>query len=276
VHAITETDDDWSLPYRIDFRGQAEQALDSLVELGALDIECSPDGDVAALMPDGVTPARIARALGVDDIAVSAVVGRDDGSVWTLRPRTFQAGPLRIAPMDAEPSPRTLRLVDSSAFGTGLHPTTALCLEALADLVSRTRPDAMLDVGTGSGILALSALVLGTPRAYGVDVDEHAVQTAAANARLNALDDRLQVTLGGPDAVAGSWPLVVANVMAAPLIEMASTLVQRVGHHGHLVLSGVNGTMVPDVTHVYRRFGLHQVQILSRAGWAAAILRASW
>ena len=82
-------------------------------------------------------------------------------------------------------------------------------------------PDGVLDVGTGSGILALAALMMGVPRAHGIDIEDEALRVAAENARINALDERLQLTRGGPEAVTGMWPLVLANVLPGPLIEMA-------------------------------------------------------
>ncbi len=170
----------------------------------------------------------------------------------------------------------TLRLIDASAFGTGLHPTTALCLEAIEEAVQIDRPDALLDVGTGSGVLALGALRLGMPRALGIDVDEEALRVAAENARLNELGDRLWLARGGPEAVAGTWPLVVANILAAPLVEMAPDLVRRVGHHGRLVLSGIPSSAEQDVDRAYRRLGMRRVSVKSRAGWIALVMQASW
>ena len=142
-------------------------------------------------------------------------------SVWVLGPRPIRIGRLRIVPASFEAEPGVLRLIDAAAFGTGLHPTTALCLEALEEAVDIGPPDAVLDVGTGSGILALAALMIGVPRAQGIDIEDEALRVAAENARLNALDQRLQLTRGGPEAVTGTWPLVLANVLPGPLIEMA-------------------------------------------------------
>ena len=143
-------------------------------------------------------------------------------------------------------------MTDSSAFGTGLHPTTALCLEALDKILQMAVPASILDVGTGSGVLALSALMLGVPRAVGVDTDDEALRAAAENARINGLDQRLQLVNGGPEAVAGTWPLVVANILSAPLIEMAPALVRRAGHQGHVVLSGIQATVDQEVGRASR------------------------
>lgn len=236
----------------------------------------SPDGGMAALMPDSVTPDQVARALGAAEIAVSAAAPRDAGSVWILQPRAIRIGRLHIVPAGVDAQPGAVRLLDARAFGTGLHPTTALCLEALQDIVAAERPAAVLDVGTGSGILALAALRLGVPHAVGIDIDEEAVGVAAGNARLNGLDGRLRLARGGPDTVAGTWPLVLANVLAAPLIDMAPALVRRVGHRGQLVLSGIPAAVEPDVDRAYRRLGMRRVSAASRAGWIALVLRASW
>jgi ribosomal protein L11 methyltransferase len=264
------------VPYRVDITHAGDAALDRLVELGALDLERLPGGGIAALMPDGVVPEHVAFALGVDDLSISPAIGRDAGSVWTLSPRPTRIGRLRIVPADAGAEPGALRLSDSAAFGTGLHPTTAMCLEAIEETLEASPPDTLLDVGTGSGVLALAALLMGVPRALGLDIDADALHAAAENARLNALDRRLHLARGGPDAVAGTWPLVVANLLAGPLIELAPVLVRRVGHHGRLVLSGIPSSVEPDVERAYRHLGMHRVRAQSRAGWSALVLQASW
>jgi ribosomal protein L11 methyltransferase len=264
------------VPYRVDVTRAGDGALDCLVELGALDVERSPDGGIAALMPDGVAPERVALALGVADLSISPAVGRDAGSVWTLSPRPTRIGRLRIVPAHAAEEPGALRLTDSAAFGTGLHPTTAMCLEAIEEALEPTPAAALLDVGTGSGVLALAALLMGVPQALGLDIDAEALRAATENARLNALDRRLQLARGGPDTVAGTWPLVVANLLAAPLVELAPVLVRRVGHHGRLVLSGIPSSVEADVDRAYRRLGMHRVRAQSRAGWSALVLQASW
>jgi ribosomal protein L11 methyltransferase len=264
------------VPYRIDLRDADEDALDRLVELGALDAELADDGGVSALMPDRVVPEDVARALGVGAVAVSPATGRDDGSVWVLAPRPIRIGQLQLVPSHAEAGAGVLRLIDGAAFGTGLHPTTALCLEALQAAIAIDPPGAVLDVGTGSGVLAIAALLLGVPQALATDIDDDALHIAAENARINGIADRLTLTRGGPDAVDGVWPLVLANVLAAPLIEMAPVLVRRLGRRGRLALSGVPSAVEADVSQAYRRLGLRHIATTSRAGWIALVLEASW
>jgi ribosomal protein L11 methyltransferase len=263
------------LPFRVDIPDPPPGAIDILVELGALDVE-EVDGGLAAILPEGVAPEALARMLGVPGVCVSAAAGRDNGSVWLLHPRAVRIGSLTVAPPDRFAPPGSLRLADSSAFGTGHHPTTALCIEALEEILSAEAPGGVLDVGTGSGILALAALMLGVPQAVGLDIDAGALSAAAENACLNGLADRLRLVHGGPDAVNEAWPLVVANVLAAPLIEMAPTLVRRVGGRGRLILSGIAASLEPEVRRAYERLGMRHTGSRTRAGWAAVTVRASW
>jgi ribosomal protein L11 methyltransferase len=227
-------------------------------------------------MPDGVPSEHVARALGIHEVSLSPAVGRDAGSVWRLRPGASQIGRIRIRPISMGREPGSLALIDSSAFGTGLHPTTALCLEAIDEIVQGDPPSGVLDVGTGSGVLALAALHLGVASGVAIDLDEDALGAAAENARLNGFDDRLRLVAGDAGVVDGTWPLVLANVPAAPLVEMAPVLVRRVGHHGRLVLSGIPVSLEDDVARAYRHLGLRPLATTRRGGWSALLMYASW
>jgi ribosomal protein L11 methyltransferase len=167
-------------------------------------------------------------------------------------------------------------MIDSETFGTGLHPTTALCLQALDEELNTNRPSSILDVGTGSGILALAALHAGATRVTAIDVDAAAVRIADANARLNGFRSKLSLVCGGPESLSGTWALVLANVLAAPLIDMAPTLARRVSRQGRLVLSGIRQSIARDVESAYRHVGMRLVGDAARCGWTALIFRASW
>src|SRR6478609_4860025 len=120
------------MPYRVDIRCPPPDALDLLVDLGALDIE-QVDNEIAAILPDGVPQESVPGALGVPDASFSPAVGRDNGSVWLLTPRLVRIGGVLIAPPETVAPPEALRLTDSNAFGSGHHPSTALCIEALEE-----------------------------------------------------------------------------------------------------------------------------------------------
>jgi ribosomal protein L11 methyltransferase len=264
------------MPYRIDVLGAHADALDRLVELGALDVEPIVGGGVAAIMPDSIAATLVAHALGRADVQVTPAHGRDDESVWVVHCRPVQVGRLQIVPAAWPADTNSLRMMDGPAFGTGLHPSTALCLEILDEELTAWRPSGVLDVGTGSGVLALAALRWGAPRALALDVDAEAVRIAFENARLNGLTSRLFLVHGGPEALSASWPLVLANILAAPLMEMAPTLAQRVAHGGRLVLSGIRASLTLDVERAYERRGMRKVRAQTRGAWTALIFHASW
>ena len=265
---------------------EAEQALDAVLPALPGGIHVRPDGETVSLTvyatPGVPAEDELRRLAGSRLIELSRADASDD---WRER-RRRRYEPVVVAerfllrpdwaPPAENPDLIEIVLEQSAAFGTGLHPTTALCLEVLQEIAQIAPPDAVLDVGTGSGVLALAALTLGVPRALAIDIDADALRVAASNARLNGLAERLQLTRGGPESIAGTWPLVLANVLAAPLIEMAPALVRRVGHRGQLVLSGIPSSVEPDVDQAYRRLGMHRVNAVSRAGWVALVLRASW
>ena len=263
------------MPYRLDLSSPPETAFDTLVDLGALDVEPSADG-LAALLPDTISVETVANALGTSELRVSMAIGRDDDSVWTLAPRIVRTRRLEIVPAGLPPVPGGLILVDGGAFGTGLHATTSLCLDVIEDLLATSLPGRLLDVGTGSGILALAALRLGVSRAVAIDPDSGALRVAAKNARLNGLADRLSVVCGDVAAVRGSWPLVVANIRAAELIEMARYLAPRLETRGRLVLSGITCSVVPDVHEAYVRLGMRSIAAKERDGWTALVFAPTW
>ena len=155
-----------------------------------------------------------------------------------------------------------LRLDPGLAFGTGTHPTTAMCLTFLDTLFTannyssfREPAPSVIDFGCGSGILAIAALLLGAATAVAVDIDPQAITATRENARLNAVDDRLSCIniseLEGREA-----DIVVANILAGPLIQLASQLANLVRPGGYLVLSGVLADQSGVVQDAYRAHGI--------------------
>jgi len=134
-----------------------------------------------------------------------------------------------------------IRIDPGQAFGTGHHETTRLCLEWL-DHWDRNRANSngsLLDVGTGSGILAIAAGLLGFAEILAVDIDPEAVAVAEENIVLNRLTERVRLALGSAVDVPGRFDVVLANIQAAPLIELAPLLPAKLKPLGSLVLSGV-------------------------------------
>ena len=147
----------------------------------------------------------------------------------------------RELPDDARAADAAIvRLDPGLAFGSGTHPTTALCLQWLDALAGAglLQDRRVLDFGCGSGILALAALKLGAAQAVGVDNDPQALLATHDNAERNEVADRLAVYLPGDEPVA-TYPVVVANILASALVTLADTLTARVAPGGRLAMSGI-------------------------------------
>ncbi len=153
------------------------------------------------------------------------------------------------------------------AFGTGTHPTTQLCLEAVERVCLEQSPATLLDMGAGSGLLAIVALKLGAGSALAVDMEEESVEACNANAAINGVC--LDALLGDTPPVQ-QFDLVVANILAAPLVWMAKELAACVGDR--LILSGLLIEQVDDVAAAYIKEGLREVRRDSQQEWASVEL----
>jgi ribosomal protein L11 methyltransferase len=133
-----------------------------------------------------------------------------------------------------------LTLDPGQAFGTGTHATTGLCLEALSDLFESTSPpQRVLDVGTGSGILAMAGAALGAEKVIACDIDSEACQVARANIKQNQLTQLISITDDPLDKIPGQYDLVLANILAAENIRLADQFLEHLAPKGRLVLSGI-------------------------------------
>ncbi|EWH00663.1 50S ribosomal protein L11 methyltransferase [Halomonas sp. BC04] len=172
-----------------------------------------------------------------------------------------------------DPDAVNLHLDPGLAFGTGTHPTTALCLEWLDDLAltGELNEREVLDIGCGSGILAIAALKLGAGQATGTDIDPQALQASRDNAIRNAIEDD-DLRLCYPEELAdtgkaATFPVVIANILAGPLIQLAATVAGHVAPAGRLVLSGILENQADEVIEAYREQGLVMDEPVIREGW---------
>jgi ribosomal protein L11 methyltransferase len=174
---------------------------------------------------------------------------------------------LWLAPADDARAPAdriTVRLNMGLAFGTGEHPTTALCLDWLERHVAPR--NTVIDYGCGSGVLALAALALGATKAIAIDNDSQALLATRANAELNGVAERLLVA--APDALPRvSVDVLVANILAEPLLDLAPTFAGLVRPGGSVVLSGILAPHAARVAAAYEPWfdGLERA---TRDGWA--------
>jgi len=159
------------------------------------------------------------------------------------------------------------------AFGTGTHDTTRLCREALAQLFEEQPLNRVLDVGTGSGILAIAAAALGAQQVVACDIEPESCMVAAENARLNQVDNRVQITDRALDELEGNFQLVLANILAEENIRLAPQLVSRLAPGGSLVLSGMLVEKEQLVIDALRAFALDGPTIVRTTEWSCLSYR---
>ena len=167
----------------------------------------------------------------------------------------------------AAPGQREVVIDPGQAFGTGAHASTRLCLEwidalLLGEPAGPRRPDRVLDVGTGSGVLALASVALGSERAVGFDLDPVAVEAARESARRNDLADRVDFFTGGIEALSREtpvFPLVVVNLLKREMLPIAQAIASWVAPVGRLVLAGL---LEEDGDEVLARFAEDGLQLV--------------
>ena len=168
-----------------------------------------------------------------------------------------------------------LFLEPGMAFGTGTHATTCLCMEVMENYI--TSDTQVLDVGCGSGILALSALLLGAKRAEGVDIDEKAVKTAVQNAARNGYgEEKIRFSQGNlTEKISGQFNLVVANIVADVIVLLCKDITAFMTEDAHLIVSGV---ITESEAQVKKAFAEAHLTIISRhekEGWLSFVLQKS-
>jgi ribosomal protein L11 methyltransferase len=181
----------------------------------------------------------------------------------------------------SEPSKVVVRIDPGMAFGTGSHPSTQLCLAMIADWMSEQssasdQAATMIDLGCGSGVLAITALKLGAWRALGIDLDPQAVQAARANAEANAVAERLELQVGSlAEILVGHFTLsranlVAANILAPVLVRMlAEGLGNLLAPGGLLILAGILDEQASEVKSAAQGQGLHLVAERQMGDWVA-------
>jgi ribosomal protein L11 methyltransferase len=250
----------------------ADDRAAGLVEAGAAGVEVREEGVLP--MPGDRRPGpgrallvawfegrdlalRAAVEAGVDGV-VAEVEEEDWGEAWKkgLSPLTVGRVFVRPSWIAAAPPPGAAEVVldPGMAFGTGTHPTTSLCLAALSDLLAERPGASVLDVGTGSGLLAIAAARLGAGRVAGNDVDPVAVQVARENAARNGV--ALELTAAPVEALRGPFQVVVANILANTLAELAPAVAAQVAPGGALLLSGLLEGQEEEVRGAYLAAGL--------------------
>ncbi|MEM7253267.1 MAG: 50S ribosomal protein L11 methyltransferase [Pseudomonadota bacterium] len=262
-------------------REEAERLSDRLLELGALSVSFEDAGDEPQFEPGrgemplwveslviGLYPATGSATALVERLQRASVLhafrGRLEARVESFTESDLEANRVAhaqpttvgartwVGPDDAEPPANrdiVIRLAPGLAFGTGRHPTTALCLAALeeCDVWDAT----VIDYGCGSGILSIAAIRLGAKKVWALDIDPQACFATRTNADRNGVGARIAVAQS-PNELPESVDIVVANILAKPLLDLAPAFARLIRPGGTVVLSGVLSAQTADIRQRYQ------------------------
>jgi ribosomal protein L11 methyltransferase len=262
--------------------GVVEEATAAGVRLSAF---FPPDADAAALAMWTRGYLDQLAALGLPGasapVTIEPVADAAWSEAWRQHFRPIPAGRrLLVCPPWETPAPRlaagrtVLWIEPGRAFGTGSHGSTRACLELLERALETGAVPWCLDVGCGSGILAIAAVCLGVGRAEAIDVDADAVAATRENAARNGLADRVTAAIGEGEAWAGApAPLVLANLLARAHVALAPALARLVAPGGRLIAGGLLVHEVPVVTGAFAAAGGSLAEMAEHDGWAALLIR---
>jgi ribosomal protein L11 methyltransferase len=273
----------------------SEAVTNRLWELGAVGVveeDVAGAATLRAFFPPGTDAEAHATALreylgelaalGVPGaqarVAVAPLPDEPWADAWRAHFRPVPVGQrLLVCPPWELPSragARTVIVIEPGrAFGTGGHGSTRSCLGLLERALATGRVARAVDVGCGSGILAIAAAALGVPRVEAIDLDPDAVAATAANARRNAVGDRVHAAVAAVESWSGAGaPLVLANLLAAAHATLAPELVRLVTPGGSLIAGGLLAHEVPVVAGVFAAEGCWLAEVVEDEGWAALLL----
>jgi len=212
-------------------------------------------------------------------VEICPVAQEDWAEGWRQQFHAQPFGPRLVIKPSWEPWPVrknqvVLELDPGMAFGTGTHPTTRLCLQALAEEFETIHPPGrVLDVGTGSGILAMAAAILGAGRVLACDIDPEACQVAGENASRNDLQQRIEFTTAPLNQLPGAFDMVLANILAEENIRLAGALVQHLAPGGLLILSGILHEKEAAVIEAFDLFPWSSRRISREEDWSCICYR---
>ena len=210
------------------------------------------------------------------ELFVSRLGEEDWADSWKHHFKPLQIGTRLLItpswePVSPDESRSVITLDPGMAFGTGGHETTRLCLECLEQILAypddNRQGDRTLDLGTGSGILAIAAAKLGIQQIDAVDIDPQAVLVAEENCQLNQVSTQVQCSTTPLEQLSGSYTIILANILAETLVSMAPQIIQRLSPGGHLILSGILAEREELVQDGFRPFPITLEASLQAGEW---------
>ena len=248
-----------------------QDLLDQPRDIVKVHMYLAPDENPAEILP--LFKERL-EASGVEyKLETSGIEQEDWQNAWKKYYHAMDIGQrLAIVPgWETYDTDRIVITMDPGmAFGTGTHETTSLCLETLDGLVKGG--ERVLDIGTGSGILAIAALKLGAAKAEGVDIDPMCVRTAGENAALNGVQNDLTVLVGDlSEKATGVYDVICANIVANAIIHLVPNVPALLAKHGTFLASGIIDTRKDEVIAAVQAAGLALREVKEKNGWVALV-----
>lgn len=251
----------------------AELAADALWQGSPSAVSEEPlGGGRVRLTADVVDPARVGPGWPIEVLALDGDAYLDAWRAWAAPVRAGRRivlHPAWLPRTDIGDGELVIVLDPGRSFGSGSHPSTRLVLAVLEEVVRGG--ERVLDVGCGSGVLAIAACLLGAGTAVALDLDSAAVETTRVNAASNGVGDRLTASTDDLASLAGTFDVVVANIGVRVLRDVGPVLVERLRPGGLLVLAGLLTDQVDEV--VVRCGGCEEMERRTEEGWSASVLR---
>ena len=250
-----------------------QDLLDQPRDIVKVHMYLAPDENPAEILP--LFKERL-EASGVEyKLETSGIEQEDWQNAWKKYYHAMDIGQcLAIVPgWETYDTDRIVITMDPGmAFGTGTHETTSLCLETLDSMVKGG--ERVLDIGTGSGILAIAALKLGAAEAEGVDIDPMCVRTAGETAERNGVAEHFTVLVGDlSDKASGKYNIITANIVAAAILSLAPHVPVLMAPGARFIASGIIDTRKDEVLAGLRAAGLEPVEIKEKRGWVCVICK---
>ncbi len=259
----------------------AEAVGQALIERGSLGVWEHDSGTITAYFPGDTTQEQLQVILeeakswsAADSLSIAKVPDQDWVAQWKERLTPLRVTPrLVIVPSwqtyQAGPGEQVVVLDPGMAFGTGHHETTRMCLELLDERLRRGWTSKVLDLGTGSGILAIAAARLGAGRVVASDIDPVACETAARNVDINALSGLATVVDAEAGWTLGPYDLIVANLTAEDLSDLMPLIAENLAPEGAAVLSGILASRESIVARALTASDLRVTRRCGAGEWAA-------
>ena len=250
-----------------------QDLLDQPRDIVKVHMYLAPDENPAEILP--LFKERL-EASGVEyKLETSGIEQEDWQNAWKKYYHAMEIGQrLAIVPgWETYDTDRIVITMDPGmAFGTGTHETTSLCLETLDSMVKGG--ERVLDIGTGSGILAIAALKLGAAEAEGVDIDPMCVRTAGENAARNGVADRFKVLVGDlSDKASGKYDIITANIVANAIMSLAPAVPGLMAEGATFIASGIIDSRKDEVIAGLEKAGLAVVEVKEKRGWECIVCK---